>query len=71
MECRTAPILPHASRILLALGLVVLFFVLSMGQPGAQDRFESLLYKTHVEHALLQPEDTHNEIPIVSEVGLH
>lgn len=61
----------HASRIFLALGLVAFFFVLSMGQPGAQDQFESLLYKTHVEHALLQPEDTHNEIPTVSEIGVH
>ncbi|KAK0612660.1 hypothetical protein B0T17DRAFT_544229 [Bombardia bombarda] len=41
-----------------------------MGQHESRAVFDSLLARTHVEHALLQPEDRHNEILMVRLLGL-
>ncbi|KAH8888626.1 hypothetical protein GQ53DRAFT_654182 [Thozetella sp. PMI_491] len=35
-----------------------------MGQQVSRSMFDNLLTKTHVGHALLQPDETHNDIPI-------
>lgn len=39
---------------------------INMGQNISRAAFDGLLAKTHVEHALIQPNDGHNDIPTVS-----
>jgi hypothetical protein len=36
-----------------------------MAQPSSQATFNSLLTKTHVQHALIQPGGRHNDLPTV------
>jgi len=36
-----------------------------MGQGTSRSVFDSLLAKTHIEHALIQPDGGHNDIPTV------
>lgn len=36
-----------------------------MAQPSSQAAFNSLLTKTHVQHALIQPGGRHNDLPTV------
>jgi hypothetical protein len=37
-----------------------------MGQQVSRLAFDSFLTKTHVQHALIQPDGRHNDIPTVS-----
>lgn len=37
----------------------------NMGQQASRSAFDSLLTRTHVQHALIQPDGRHNDVPTV------